>query len=60
MDINDLRSVVTVVSLVLFVAIVWHTWSRRRAGEHEAAAALPFTGEEGVRPQTARQGERGE
>jgi cytochrome c oxidase cbb3-type subunit 4 len=60
MDINDLRSLVTVVSLVLFVAVVLHTWSRRRAGEHEAAAALPFAGDEGPRPETARQGERGE
>lgn len=42
MDVNDLRIVVTLASLVLFVALMVHTWSRRRAGEHAAAANLPF------------------
>jgi cytochrome c oxidase cbb3-type subunit 4 len=42
MDINDLRIAVTVASLLLFIALVAHTWSRRRAAEHEEAARLPF------------------
>ena len=42
MDINALRIAVTVVSLLLFVALVAHTWSRSRRQEHEAAAELPF------------------
>ena len=60
MDINDLRIVVTVVSFVLFLLLVWHTWSRRRAADHSAAAALPFTGEATVRTEHPGQGERGE
>ncbi|MCW5636858.1 MAG: cbb3-type cytochrome c oxidase subunit 3 [Rubrivivax sp.] len=47
MDLNDIRVAVTVASLVLFVALVLHTWSRRRRNEHEAAAALPFADEAG-------------
>ncbi len=46
MDINDLRIAVTVVSLVLFIALMVHTWSRRRRAEYEAAALLPFAEEE--------------
>jgi len=42
MDINVLRSVATVTSLVTFVAIVWWAWSRRRAGDFAEAANLPF------------------
>jgi cbb3-type cytochrome oxidase subunit 3 len=46
MDVNDLRAVVTVVSLVLFLALVANTWSRRRAAEHDEAARLPFAEDE--------------
>jgi cytochrome c oxidase cbb3-type subunit 4 len=60
MDLNDLRITVTLVSLVLFIAVVLHTWSRRRASEHSAAAALPFTGDDTPRTERAVQGERGE
>ncbi len=42
MDLNDVRIAFTLGSLVLFVALVLHTWSRRRGREHEEAAALPF------------------
>lgn len=45
MDVNDIRSWVTVAGLVLFLALVVHTWSRRRQAEHDAAARLPFEGE---------------
>ncbi len=54
MDINDLRITVTVASLVLFVALMLRTWSRRRRAEYEAAAQLPFAGEEAER---SRRGE---
>ena len=47
MDINDIRIAVTVLGLVLFLALIVHTWSRRRAGEHEEAALLPFCDEAG-------------
>jgi cbb3-type cytochrome oxidase subunit 3 len=46
MDINDLRIAVTLASLALFIALMVHTWSRRRSAEHEAAARLPFEEDE--------------
>jgi len=60
MDLNDVRIGVTLVSLALFVALMAHTWSRRRAGEHEAAARLPFQEEGVLQAEPAGQGERGE
>jgi cytochrome c oxidase cbb3-type subunit 4 len=42
MDINDMRIAVTVISLLLFIALVAHTWSRSRNAEYESAAQLPF------------------
>ncbi len=42
MDVNTLRIAVMVASLALFVALMRHTWSRRRRAEHDAAAMLPF------------------
>jgi cytochrome c oxidase cbb3-type subunit 4 len=45
MDVNDLRVAVTVASLVLFLALVAHTWSRRRSAEYDEAARLPFGAE---------------
>ncbi len=46
MDVNDLRVAVTLASLVLFLALVANTWSRRRQAEHASAALLPFIDEE--------------
>lgn len=43
MEINDLRSIVTVVSLVTFVGIVAWAWSRRNKADFDEAARLPFT-----------------
>ena len=57
MDINDIRVAVTLSSLALFVALVAHTWSRKRKPDHEAAAMLPFTGEAGEPSLPVRQGE---
>ena len=45
MDLNDIRIAVTVSSLLLFIGLVLHTWSRNRRGAHEAAQQLPFEGE---------------
>ncbi|HRK37495.1 MAG TPA: cbb3-type cytochrome c oxidase subunit 3 [Burkholderiaceae bacterium] len=42
MDVNDLRSVVTVVSLLTFVGIVAWAWSRRNQSAFDEAAQLPF------------------
>ena len=47
MDVNVIRIAVTVSGLVLFLALVLHTWSRSRKAEHDAAAMLPFIGESG-------------
>ncbi len=46
MDINDMRSAVTVVSFLLFLALVAYTWNRRRKAEYDEAANLPFAGEQ--------------
>lgn len=45
MDINDLRSAVTVVSLVTFVGIIVWAWSRRNKADFDEAAMLPFQDE---------------
>lgn len=42
MDINDLRSIVTVVSLLTFVGIVIWAWSKRNKSSFDEAAQLPF------------------
>ncbi len=42
MDINDLRSIVTVLMFVLFVGIVWWAYSKRRTEAYEEAARLPL------------------
>ena len=42
MDLNDIRSVVTVISLAIFVGICAWAWSRRNQADFEAAAQLPF------------------
>jgi cytochrome c oxidase cbb3-type subunit 4 len=43
MDINDLRSIVTVVSLLTFIGIVVWAWSKRNQSSFDEAAQLPFT-----------------
>ena len=45
MDINDLRSIATVISLLTFVGIVAWAWSRRNKERFEEAAQLPFQDE---------------
>ena len=45
MDINDIRSAVTVIGLVLFLALVRSVWAARRRSAFEAAAMLPFEGD---------------
>ncbi|QCB45112.1 cbb3-type cytochrome c oxidase subunit 3 [Hydrogenophaga sp. PAMC20947] len=45
MDINDLRSAITVVSLLTFVGIVAWAWSRRNQADFDEAAQLPFQDE---------------
>ena len=42
MDVNILRIAVTVVSLIVFVAIVVWAWSRKNKAAFDEAAQLPF------------------
>ena len=43
MDINDLRSILTVLAFATFMGIVVWAYSRRRRAAFEEAANLPFT-----------------
>jgi cytochrome c oxidase cbb3-type subunit 4 len=45
MDINDLRSIVTLVSLLTFLGIVAWAWSKRNKDRFDEAAQLPFQDE---------------
>ncbi|MBN9371542.1 MAG: cytochrome oxidase [Hydrogenophaga sp. SCN 70-13] len=45
MDINTLRSIVTVISLLVFLGIVAWAWSRRNRERFDEAARLPFQDE---------------
>jgi len=45
MDLNDLRSIVTLVSLLTFLGIVAWAWSKRNKDRFEEAAQLPFQDE---------------
>lgn len=42
MDINTLRSIVTVLALCCFVGIWIWAWSRRNQSDFDEAAQLPF------------------
>jgi|APDOM4702015073_1054812.scaffolds.fasta_scaffold33431_2 cytochrome c oxidase cbb3-type subunit 4 len=48
MDINDLRSAVTVISLLAFVGIIVWAWSRKNRAAFDEAAQLPFAEEQGA------------
>ncbi|MEY3923041.1 MAG: hypothetical protein RL659_1227 [Pseudomonadota bacterium] len=42
MDVNTLRSAVTVITFILFIGIVVWSLSKRRTAEFEESAQLPF------------------
>jgi cytochrome c oxidase cbb3-type subunit 4 len=42
MDINDLRSILTVLAFLAFMGILWWAYSDRRAATYEEAAMLPL------------------
>lgn len=48
MDINNLRSAFTVLSLVVFIGIVWWAYSDRRKVAYDEAARLPLDDEDNV------------
>jgi cytochrome c oxidase cbb3-type subunit 4 len=41
-DVNDWRSLVTVLSLAMFVGLMVWTWARKRQDAFKEAAQLPF------------------
>jgi len=45
MDLNDVRSLITVLGLSLFLGLVLWTWRPARRRAHDIAARLPFDGE---------------
>ena len=50
MDINDLRSIVTVVSMLTFLGVVWWAYGvKSNKQRFEEAANLPFADEEADR-----------
>ena len=46
MDLNDIRSGVTVLGLLLFLLLVVWTWRPGRRADHDAAAQAVFDGDE--------------
>ena len=42
MDINDLRSLFTVLAFIAFIGIVWWAYSDRRKATYDEAAMLPL------------------
>lgn len=60
MDVNELRSIITVACFLLFVGIVCWAWSGKRKADFDAAAQLPLEDEyprdQSVPPATGRHG----
>jgi cytochrome c oxidase cbb3-type subunit IV len=54
MDVNELRSIITVVSFLLFIGIVCWAWSSRSKTDFDEAARLPLEDDQPLPP-----GERG-
>ena len=57
MDINDIRSILTVLAFVTFIGIVVWAYGRQRRAAFDEAANLPFTEDE--LPGEARQRKEG-
>lgn len=60
MDINDLRSIMTVLSFAAFLCIVWWAYGKGSKHRFDDAANLPFAEDDGDRVQAgpARQEQR--
>ncbi len=58
MDINDLRSVMTVLAFLAFCGIVAWAYSGRRKQSFEEAARLPLDDDSALIPQGTRNNER--
>lgn len=46
MDLNDIRSAITLLSFLLFIGLMAWAWSARQRKTFDEAAHLPFSGEE--------------
>ena len=46
MDLNDIRSLVTLASFAIFLGLMAWTWWPARQDAHDAASRLPFDGED--------------
>jgi cytochrome c oxidase cbb3-type subunit 4 len=49
-DINDLRSIFTVLAFIAFIGIVWWAYSDRRKQTYDEAAMLPLDGDSPLVP----------
>ena len=56
MDINTIRSLVTVLSFLAFLGIVFWAWSAKRKQAFDEAAQLPFDTDEGIAEQPRKGG----
>ena len=59
MDINDVRSLITVVGFGCFLGLVAHVWRARALPAHRAASQLVFEGEGLEVPQRQEGGQGG-
>ena len=59
MDINTLRSIVTVLAFACFVGIVLWAWSGKRREDFEAAARVPLDDDEPVAAVSTRRHQAG-
>jgi cytochrome c oxidase cbb3-type subunit 4 len=57
-DINDLRSIFTVLAFIAFVGIIWWAYSDRRKQTYDAAAMLPLDDDSQFVPQVTETKER--
>ncbi len=46
LTINELRTLITTLSFIVFTGIVWWAWSSRQKARFEEAAQLPFADED--------------
>ncbi|MCM2308216.1 MAG: CcoQ/FixQ family Cbb3-type cytochrome c oxidase assembly chaperone [Sulfuritalea sp.] len=58
MDINDLRSLFTVLAFIAFISIVWWAYSDRRKKTYDEAAMLPLDDDSQFVPQVPENQER--
>lgn len=55
MDLNLVRSAITVALFVLFILLCVYAWSGRRRAEFDAASQIPLEDDDSAEPTTARE-----